>query len=173
MQVVLSDIENCFQQHDEAARNFWRREVVFFWSAECVVEDLGSQLNRYHVDRDMPCMRSPETAETIADCCISESAKARVIWNRRRIGRWHADLRCFSEGANLTRLMSLSKFKFEFLSIVLSARLCFNLCPCLDGTQLHQRCDCSAKEAEFEFCELFDGELFRAHQTSLKWQFES
>ena len=34
-----------------------------------------------------PTARSLETAETIADCCISEFAKARVIWNRRRIGR--------------------------------------------------------------------------------------
>ena len=28
--------------------------------------------------------------------------------------------------------------------------------PCLNGTQLHERCDCSAKGDEFEFCKLFD-----------------
>ena len=57
---------------------------------------------------------------------------ARVIWNRRRtlwyVGRWHADLRCFSERSEFESIESLSKFKFEFLSIVLSARLHFSLC---------------------------------------------
>ena len=35
------------------------------------------------------------------------------------------------------------------------------------GTQLHERCDCSAKGAEFAFCKLFDRSCtkvnFRAH----------
>ena len=48
--------------------------------------DLG-QLKQYKSTEICPALRSPETAETIADCCISEYAKARVIWNRRRIGR--------------------------------------------------------------------------------------
>ena len=43
------DNQNCFQQRDVAARIFWRHAVVFFWSAECAVEDPGSQLNRHHV----------------------------------------------------------------------------------------------------------------------------
>ena len=39
---------------------------------------------------------------------------------------------------------------------------------------MHERCDCSAKGAEFAFCKLFDRKVnFRAHRTSLKWQFES
>ena len=39
----------------------------------------------------------------------------------------HAELRMLSEGTKFESFESLSKFKFEFLSIMLSARLCFNL----------------------------------------------
>ena len=52
--------------------------MVFFWSAECAVEDLGSQLNRHHVRFGAVSLRSLETAETIADCCIFEPAKTLV-----------------------------------------------------------------------------------------------
>ena len=55
---------------------------------------------------------------------------------------------------------SLSKFEFEFLWIVLSARLCFNLCPCLDGTQFTRSAIAVRKEPNLHFVNcLMEGEI--------------
>ena len=71
----------------------------------------------------IPCsvVEKPEDRRNDADCCIFEPAKTLVGTELA------GGMQVFHASANLTRLMSLSKFKFEFLSIVLLARLCFNL----------------------------------------------
>ena len=76
--LFLSDNQNCFQQHDVAAIFFWETRSGIF--LERTVRSRGSWQPVEPASCAIPCsvVRSLETAETIADCCIFEPAKTLV-----------------------------------------------------------------------------------------------